>query len=212
MKRREFSTIAAASLLAVPHAQAQGRIPQDGGEYVSLDRQAQVEAPAGKIEVIEFFWYSCPHCNAFEPKLEAWIKRAPKDVLVRRVPVRFRDHFVPQQKLFYALEALGKLDDVHPKVFHAIHMERQPLNTEPGIASWIEKQGIDRAKFLAQYNSFSVETKAARAVQLQDAYKVAGVPAIGIAGRFYTDGTMASNMDRALQVTDYLIAQVRAGK
>lgn len=213
MKRREFTgAMAATALGAAGAAWAQGRPPQDGGEYTSLDRQVPVEAPAGKIEVIEFFWYSCPHCNAFEPRLEAWIKRAPKDVVVRRVPVRFRDDFVPQQKLYYTLEAMGKVDEIHGKVFVAIHAQRQPLNTQDAIVAWIEKQGVDKAKFLEHYNSFSVQTKASRAAQLQDAYKVAGVPAIGVAGRFYTDGTMAANMDRALQVTDYLIAQVRAGK
>ncbi|MBX3585098.1 MAG: thiol:disulfide interchange protein DsbA/DsbL [Ramlibacter sp.] len=214
MKRREFSLSAAATLavsgLALPaHAQKK---PEEGTEYLALDKAVPVEAPKGKVEVIEFFWYNCPHCNAFEPKLESWIKKLPSDVVMKRVPVAFRDDFVPQQRLFYTLEAMGKLDELHGKVFNAIHAERIPVNREDNITAWIEKQGLDKAKFAQLYNSFSVSTKARKATQLQDAFKVQGVPALGIAGRYYTDGSLAGNMDRALQVTDYLIAEARKGR
>jgi thiol:disulfide interchange protein DsbA len=144
--------------------------------------------------------------------LEAWIKAAPKDVFIKRVPVAFRDDFVPQQRLYYVLEAMGKVDELHRKVFYAIHGEKQALNTLETIGPWVEKQGVDRAKFTEMYNSFSVSTKSSRAKQLQDAYKVDGVPALGVAGRFYTSGSLATNMDRALQVVDYLIGEVRKGK
>ncbi len=214
MKRRDFSLGTAAALaatgLALPaHAQKK---PEEGSDYLALDKRVPVEAPAGKIEVIEFFWYSCPHCNAFEPKLEAWIKKNPADVVVRRVPVAFRDTFVPQQRLFYTLEAMGKLDDIHRKVFNGIHVDKLPLDREETITAWVEKQGVDKAKFTELYNSFSVSTKARRATQLQDAFKVQGVPALGIAGRWYTDGTLAGTMDRALQVTDYLVAEARKSR
>ncbi len=191
---------------------AQSKKPEDGAEYLTLDRRVAVDAPDGKVEVIEFFWYSCPHCNAFEPRLEAWIKKLPGDVAVKRVPVAFRDDFVPQQRLFYTLEAMGKLDEMHGKVFQAVHVQRIPLNREDGILEWTEKQGLDKAKFKELYNSFGVSSKSRRAAQLQDAYKVQGVPAIGIAGRYYTDGTLAGNMERALQVTDYLVAEARKAK
>jgi thiol:disulfide interchange protein DsbA len=191
---------------------AQVRKPDDGADYLTLDKRVGVDTPPGKIEVIEFFWYSCPHCNAFEPKLVNWIKKLPADVSLRRVPVAFRDDFVPQQRLYYTLEAMGKLDELHAKVFHAIHTEHQMIDKEGTIVAWAEKNGLDKAKFVELYNSFSVQTKARRATQLQDAYKVQGVPAIGVAGRFYTDGTMAGTIDRALQVTDYLIAEVRKSK
>ncbi len=214
MKRRDFSLGTAAALaatgLALPaHAQKK---PEDGSDYLTLDKRVPVEAPAGKVEVIEFFWYACPHCNAFEPKLEAWIKKNPADVMVKRVPVAFRDNFVPQQRLFYALEAMGKLDEVHRKVFNAIHVDKLALNKEDLITAWVEKQGVDKAKFAELYNSFSVSTKARRATQLQDAFKVQGVPAMGVAGRWYTDGTLAGTMDRALQVTDYLLAEARKSR
>ena len=217
MNRREFSvatacTVALASLGLPGSLLAQARKPDEGTDYLSLDKRVAVEAPAGKIEVIEFFWYSCPHCNVFEPKLVNWIKKLPADVSVRRVPVAFRDDFVPQQRLYYTLEAMGKLDELHSKVFHAIHTEKQVIDKEGPILAWAEKNGLDKVKFIELYNSFSVQTKARRATQLQDAYKVQGVPALGIAGRYYTDGTLAGTMERALQVTDYLVAEARKAK
>ncbi|MDP3605212.1 MAG: thiol:disulfide interchange protein DsbA/DsbL, partial [Polaromonas sp.] len=157
------------------------------------------------------FWYSCPHCNTFEPALEDWIKRAAKDVVVRRVPVSFRPDFEPQQRLYYVLEAMNKVEELHKKVFYAIHVEKQMLNTPVLVAAWAEKQGLDRAKFTEMYNSFTIATRARKATQLQDAYRVDGVPSLGVAGRFFTSGELAKNMGRALQVTEYLVGQVRKG-
>ena len=214
MTRREFSApaVLGASALAWPHlALAQRRI-QEGKDFRTLDKRAPVEAPAGKIEVVEFFWYSCPHCYAFEPKLQAWLKKLPPDIAFRRVPVAFRDDFVPQQRLYYTLEAMGKVDELHSKVFAEIHQNRQPTDREDRIVAFAEKNGLDRAKFQEMYNSFNVSTKARKAKQLQDQYEVDGVPALGVAGRFYTDGTLAGGMDQALQVVDYLVAEARRSK
>ena len=216
MKRRDFSltcsSVLAAAALGSASAQAQAKKPLAGDDYLVLDKQVAVEAPQGKVEVVEFFWYECPHCNAFEPGLEAWIKRAPKEVAVRRVPVSFRDDFVVLQRLYYAIEAMGLVDKLHGKVFQAIHVEKQALKKPEAIADWVARQGVDKAKFMEQFNSFSVSAKASKATQLQNAYKVEGVPAVGVAGRFYTDGTQAKSMERALQVVDYLVAEVRAGR
>lgn len=221
MQRREFSisgaTVAAAATLSgglvlSSAAQAQGKPPQEGTDYLLLDKPAPIEAPAGKIEVVEFFWYSCPHCNRFEPQLEAWIKQAPKDVYIRRAPVSFRPDFEPQQRLYYVLESMGKVEELHKKVFYAIHVEKQALNTADTISAWAEKQGVNKAKFVEAYNSFPVVTKVRKATQLQDSYKVDGVPALGVAGRYYTSGSVAQTMERALVVTDYLVGVARKSK
>ncbi len=235
MKRREFSLLAtgataiagtvwsaSAAALTKVQAKAEAAAPESvkaevikvvaGTDYLPLDPRAPVEAPAGKIEVVEFFWYSCPHCNAFEPLLAGWIKQLPKDIAFRRVPVAFRDDFVPQQRLYYALEAMGLVEKLHAKVFAAIHVEKQDLSKAAAITEWIGKQGVDVAKFNEQYNSFSVATKATKAAQLQNAYKVEGVPALGVAGRYYLDGTLAKGMDRALKVVEALAAGLRSGK
>ena len=216
MQRREFSisaaTLAATAALATTAAQAQGKPPQEGVDFLVLDKPAPTEAGPGKIEVVEFFWYSCPHCNRFEPQLEEWVKKMPKDVVLRRAPVAFRPDFEPQQRLYFVLEAMGKVEELHMKVFNAIHLERQALNTADLVANWAEKQGINKAKFTEAYNSFPVATKTRKATLLQDAYKVDGVPALGVAGKYYTSGSVAQTMERALVVTDYLIGLARRGK
>jgi protein dithiol oxidoreductase (disulfide-forming) len=210
MKRRFFTSalLATAAWLGQSTAWAQALF-KSGKDYLPLERPAPTEAGTGKIELIEFFWYSCPHCNAFEPTFAQWIKTAPKDVVVRRVPVAFRDDFAPQQRLFFALEAMNLLESLHAKVFAAIHVEKQALNTEAAITDWVAKQGVDKAKFMETYKSFGVASKLKRAVQLQNDYKVEGVPSFGVAGRYYTDGSIAGSMERALKVVESLIAQSR---
>ena len=216
IKRREFSISAAGAigaglgLVALPvAAQAQAQSYKEGSDYLVLDKPAPTEAPAGKVEVVEFFWYGCPHCNSFEPQLDAWLKTAPKNVAFRRAPVSFRPDFEPHQRLYYVLEAMGKLEELHKKVFYTIHVEKQPLNSAPLVAAWAEKQGIDPAKFAEMYNSFSVSTKVRKATQLQDSYQVDGVPALGIAGRYYTSSTQAKSMDRALLIATHLVGLPR---
>ena len=218
MQRREFSqaALAAASattLAALPlGVQAQGKPPAEGKDYLLLSKPAPTEAPAGQIEVVEFFWYSCPHCNEFEPQLEAWAAKAPKDVSLRRVPVSFRPDFEPQQRLYYVLEALGKVASLHKKVFYAIHVEKQTLNTADLVSAWAQKQGIDKAKFTELYNSFPVNMKTRKATQLQEAFMVDGVPALGVDGRYYTSGSLAGTMVRALTVTDHVLTLARKTK
>ena len=218
MKRREFSlstaSAVAASALTLPLAApalAQPRQFQEGKDYAKLPKPVAQEAAAGKIDVIEFFWYSCPHCNAFEPALEAWMKTAPKDLAIRRIPVAFNASFVPQQKLYFALEGMNKLPELHAKVFRAVHVERQALNKDELIFEWIAKQGVDLAKFKEVYNSFTVSNQLRKASALQDAYRVEGVPSMGVGGRFYTDGTMAGSMPSVLQVVEHLAGVVRKG-
>jgi thiol:disulfide interchange protein DsbA len=191
-------------------AWAQAALFKSGKDYLTLERPLPAEAGSDKIEVIEFFWYSCPHCNLFEPSFAQWVKNAPKDVVVRRIPVAFRDDFAPQQRLFFTIEALNLMETLHPKVFAAIHVEKLVLNTDASVLAWAEKQGVDKAKFNEVYKSFGVASKLKRAVQLQNDFKVEGVPSLGVAGRYYIDGTLAGSMDRALKVAESLIAQSRS--
>ena len=212
MKRRDFSLVLGASSLLCAPAWSQAQAFKAGKDYQVLDKPVATEANNGKVELIEFFWYSCPHCNAFEPTFAQWLKSAPKDVLVRRVPVAFREDFAPQQRLFYTLEAMDLLEKMHARVFAAVHGERLPLNTEALIMGWIEKQGVDKVKFAETYKSFSVASKIKRATQLQNEFRIEGVPSFGIAGRYYTDGSMAGGMERALKVAESLLAQSRPAR
>lgn len=212
MKRREFSGLLAAAGIgaAAGPLQAQGG-PIEGTHYVRLAKPAPVSVPAGKIEVVEFFWYGCPHCNALEPALEAWIKRLPADVVFRRVPVAFGAVHESHQRLFYTLEAMGQLAAVHPKIFAAIHAQRQRLDREADQIAFLKAQGVDTARFAELSKSFSVQTKMRQAKQLTDAYDIDGVPALGVHGRFYTAGSLAGDNVRALAVADMLIARARKG-
>jgi thiol:disulfide interchange protein DsbA len=217
MQRRNFfnnlgSVALTAAALSPNSLLAQTKAPQPDVDFKKLDKPAPIQAAVGKVEVLEFFWYNCPHCNAFEPTLATWVKQLPKDVAFNRIPIAFDDSFAPQQRLYYALEAMGLLDKLHTKVFAAIHVEKQNLSKGPAITDWIAKQGVDKAKFLEHFSSFTTTTKASRATQLQTAYRVEGVPALGVAGRFYTDGELAKTMDRVLQVVDFLTAEVRNGR
>jgi len=213
IQRRHFS-LAATSVGLLPLASnlhAQTLAPKAGTDYAVLDKRVPVDAPAGKVEVIEFFWYSCPHCNAFEPALEAWVRKLPPHVAFKRVPVAFQPSFAPQQKLYYTLEAMGKVDEYQLKVFNAIHQQRQNLTGDEQIMAWAAANGLDAAKFNENFKSFTVAGKTQRAKQLQEDYKVAGVPALGVQGRWYVDGELARSMERALQVVDYLVGEARKG-
>lgn len=215
MNRREFSArviaaagVAAAGASLVNVARAQGTTPVEGTHYVKLSQPLAV--PRGKIEVIEFFWYGCPHCNEFEASLDAWSKRLPSDIAFRRVPVAFRaDPFVTHQKIFYSLEAMGLIPTMHRKVFYAIHGQHQRLDKLDAIAAFMQQNGVDAAKFSEHFNSFSVQSKAQQAVKLAADYKIDGVPAIGVQGRYFTSGALAGSSESALAIADYLIAKVR---
>lgn len=212
MKRRDFSlaaaTVGVAPFIASTGAHAQGAF-KAGTDYIQLKKPAPVDAPAGKVEVLEFFSYNCPHCAEFEPRLEAWLKKLPANASFRRVPVPFVGNDVEsKQRLYYTLEAMGKVDEFQDRIFVAIHKQRQPIMGDAAILDWASKQpGLDGQKFAEMYKSFTVSGKIKRATQLTNDYQVGGVPALGVAGRYYVDGELARSLDRALQITEYLIGQ-----
>lgn len=156
-----------------------------GPGYVTLSDPQPTES-GKKVEVTEFFWYNCSHCNAFDPVLHEWVKKQGDAISFKRVPVSFRPDFIPQQKMYYALEAMGQLESMHSKIFDAIHKNRQKIDTDAAILDFVSKNGVDKVKFQDAYNSFSVQAKVSRAAKLQAAYKVDGVPLVAIDGRYLT--------------------------
>lgn len=217
MKRRDFSTLLATAPLAgaAGTALAQGG-PVEGRHYKTLN--PVLPTSPGKIEVLEFFWYGCPHCYAFESMIEAWAKQVPADVSFRKVHVAFRAVVKVHQRMFYALEALGKEAQARPAVFAALHQQRLPLDDVKSQAQFLANLGIDANKYQDAYNSFGVQTKCTQAEKLADAYKVDGVPMLGIGGRFTTSPSMAGAGQQmpetesgklALQYTDFLIQRIR---
>ncbi len=219
-KRRDFSRhlfAAGAALTASPALFAQATAapagtPVEGTHYVRLTTPAPVSltTPEKKIDLVEFFWYGCQHCNAFEPMVEAWVKRLPADVAFRQVHVGFGAPHQVHQKLYYALEEMGVLAAMHRKVFAAIHMQNKRLLSDSDIAAFGTESGIDGAKLVATMKSFGVNTKAARARQLSEAYKIDGVPALGVQGRYFTSGGLAGSHERMVTVAEYLIARARS--
>lgn len=215
MKRRELAAwaccVGGAALLAPLSVSAQGGLPAEG-QYVKLAQRAPVAAPAGKIEVVEFFSYACPHCNAFEPALEAWVAKLPPDVVFRRVPVAFRPTWVPLQKLYLTLEALGQANALQAKVFDAVHKQHLQLDQPDVAADWVAKNGVDAAKFKAIYNSFGMQSKIAAANHLAEQYKIDGVPTLGIHGQYLTSETLTRSEPKTFEVANALIAAARAGR
>lgn len=195
--------------------------PQEGVDYQVLSKPQQTDS-GKKVEVTEFFWYSCPHCYALEPDLVAWVKKQGDNIVFKRVPVAFRDSMVPQQKLYYTLEAMGKLDELHQKVFNNIHAQRKRTDSDAQILDFVVSQGIDKQKFLDVYNSFGVQAKAKRATQLMQAYGIDGVPTIAVDGRYITapsivaaglpNSSEAALNTATVQVLDHLVAKARQGK
>ena len=176
-------------------------------KYVEIN-PAQPTEP-GKIEVLEFFSYSCSHCAVLEPLVEKWTKTLPANVVFKPVPVAFNASMKPLQQLFYSLEAMNRLD-LHGKVFLAIHEEKKKLFTKSDIVAWVVTQGVDRAKFEATFDSFGVTSKSVRAEQLATAYKVQGTPSLGVAGRYLTSPSDAGGYQETLDVAAGLIGQLSA--
>jgi len=211
MNRRDFSTQLAAAglgLASAGAARAQGA-PEEGRHYVKLQTPAPVSLqPSKKVEVLEFFWYGCPHCFSFEPIVSAWARKLPADVQFRQLPFSYIGP-VEHQKLFYALEELGQRVELQPKIFNAIHVQNKRLNSETDITAFVTANGVDGAKFTAAFRSFGVNTNMTKGKNLSNAYKIDGVPALGVHGRFYTSATLTGTHERALAVTDFLIQRVR---
>jgi thiol:disulfide interchange protein DsbA len=212
IKRRVFCGLAlplVAGTTTALHAQEQF---VEGKHYLEVSPR-QPTKDAKQVEVLEFFAYSCSHCNAFEPALEAWLKKLPRDVLFRRIPVAFREDLVIHQQLYFALEALGMVEQLHGKVFHAIHGERQRLAAAPEIAAFAAKNGADGKRIVETMNSFGVAGKVRQATALAAGYKIEGTPSLGVDGRWLTSGSLAGSNPRSLAVADHLIALAKkAGK
>ena len=215
MNRKQFlSTLSAAGLaLALMPAGAalaqQQSISSKG--FQALSGHVPTEAAPGKIEVVEFFWYGCPHCYAFDPTISAWSKRKPEDVVFRRVHVPFFSR--PHQQMFYALQAIGREDDdTRNVIFEAIQKQRKPMQQLDEMKEVLAAAKVDPKAFENAYNSFGVKTQIQRANKLTTAYGIDGVPTLGINGRYTTSPSVAGSNERAIVVLDELIQRERGQK
>ena len=165
-----------------------------------------------KIEVLEFFWYGCPHCYAFEPYLSAWKKKKPANVEFVRIPAIFRPDWEAQARAYYALGNMGLIDDLHGKIFNAIHKEKRRLNSLDMMADFLSRNGVDRKKFMAEANSFSVDAMVRKAKKKQAAYRIQGVPTIAVNGKYVSSGSMAGSYENLIKIMDKLIKKEEKGR
>lgn len=207
MNRRHFAIAMAVTPLMAKFVHAATEVVQ-GKDYLELPTPMPV-AVAGKIEVIEFFGYWCPHCNELEPKLEPWVKALPASVNFRRIPVAWQDGHIPYQKLFYALEAMGASIDIHQRVFKAVHEQHLPLGSEAALATFATAIGVDRVKLAEAMKGFSVSSKLGTANQQAKSYQIEGVPTLVVNGRYATSPEMAKGDVQALRVVDALIQRTK---
>lgn len=208
--------LCAATAFASPTA------PRNGAEYTTLKTPQPVQAQGKKVEVIEFFMYHCPACYALEADMVAWVKKQGDNISFRRIHLPLTGENDPEAHLFLTLEAMKLEEQLHAKVLHTWHVERKRLKSDADNLDWAVKNGLDKDKFSATYNSFAVMTRLKNAGRVAGAYEVNSTPTIIVDGRYLTTpsqvdaanpGTPRAQLNAAtLQVLDALVAQARAGK
>jgi protein dithiol oxidoreductase (disulfide-forming) len=179
-----------------------------------LDSEYRLIAPqpvatGNQIEVIEFFWYGCPYCYELEPALDAWLKRKPADVVLRRIPAVFRPNWMPQARIYYTLEALGAAERLHRAVYDSYHMDQLATDSADKMAEWAGSHGLDREQWLAAYNSPEVERKVELARELTARYQIRGTPSLVVDGRYLTSSAMTPRVPAVIPVLEDLIVLAR---
>jgi thiol:disulfide interchange protein DsbA len=198
-------------IAAIGLAPLAGLAQNPAPRYTEL-KPAQPTETGGKIEVLEFFWYGCPHCYNLEPLLESWQKHLGADTLLRRVPAVFNERWGYDAAIYYAFDALGVLDKVHRPFFDAIHRDHLRTDNPAALAEWLQKNGVDPKKFQDTFKSFGVQSKVRRATQQTVAYKIDGTPAMAVNGRYTVSADQGGSREGLLQTVDYLVDMVRKQK
>lgn len=202
---RHLILVLAALLLQAAPAAADDFVP--GKHYAGVSPQVATDVGEGKVEVVELFWYGCPHCYKFEPEINAWLEHKPDYVEFVRVPAIFARNWEVHARAYYAAQQLGVLDKTHGATFDALHRERRKLLTEDDLAAFYAELGVDEAKFRTAYNSFDVDSRTRRAAQLTMQYGITGVPAMVVNGRYHSSAQKTGTYENLLKVVDYLAAK-----
>jgi thiol:disulfide interchange protein DsbA len=220
MRSLRFALVAASLIASTAFASPTD--PKNGVEYTTLAQPQPTQTVGKKVEVIEFFMYHCPHCNVLEPSFAQWVKKQGDNIVLKRVHMPYSGPNDPEAHLYLTLEAMGRLGDMHQKVFKAIHVDRVRMNSDAAVIDWAAKNGVDRAKFLEVWNSFGVTTKLRRLNQVIATYKVDGVPAVVIDGKYMTSPSLIAAATGArseaelyqsmVQVMDALVAKAAKTK
>ncbi|MFM1992036.1 MAG: hypothetical protein RJA99_4993 [Pseudomonadota bacterium] len=211
--RRLLRGLVAAGALAAGACAAPprpGNPPEEGFEFRAVREPRPPEVTAGRLEVLEFFWYGCPHCNAFEPLITSWRGRLPRDVVVRKVHAALAPRWAVHQRLFFALRSLGADETMDARVFRAIHVDGLPLDSREAAADLVASAGVSRAAFLAAWEASGVDDAIRHADALVRASGIEGVPALVVQGRWVTTPILAGSYADALAVADVLLERERA--
>ena len=204
------AALVGASLLGM-NVQAAQEPLEAGKQYMELSNAVPVSVP-GKIEVVELFWYGCPHCYSFEPVINPWVEKLPKDVNFKRIPAMFGGPWDAHGQMFLTLEAMGVEHKVHNAVFEAIQKQGKRLTKPDEMADFVATQGVDKDKFLATFNSFAIQGQIKQAKELAQKYGVQGVPTLIVNGKYRFDLGSTGGPEATLNVADQLIAKERAAK
>ena len=197
--------VLAAVLLAPSVALAQ----QPKFAYTELKQQQPAETNTGKTEVIEFFWYGCPHCYSIEPVLDGWLKKLPPEAQFVRVPAIFNERWQHDATIFYTLDAMNLLPKLHRPLFDAIHRDGLRTDNQQALAEWLKKQGVDDKRFFDTMKSMGVDTRVRRAAHLTVAYRINGTPAFAVAGRYTVSAEQGRSQQGMLDTVDYLVGLAR---
>jgi len=198
-----FALVLAAPLIA---------LAQGAPKFSELKPAQPVSVEGNKIEVIEFFWYGCPHCYNLEPVLETWLKKLPPDVQFRRVPAVFNPRWEHDAEIFYTFDAMGVLDKVHKPFFDAIHQNGLRTDNPEAMAQWLQRNGIDPKKFNETMKSFTVKSRTGRAKQMSVAYNIDGTPAMAVQGKYTVSAEQGGSREGMLQTVSYIVHQIKKGK
>ena len=178
-----------------------------GEGWDPIDPPVATSAPEGKVEVLEFFWYGCPHCYHMEPQLEEWLDNKPENVEFVRVPAPLNNQWTPHAQFFYTAEILGLTDKLHNPLFAAIHDKKRKIYDKKSLIDFAVEQGADREKFTEAWNSFGVYVKVQNAKKLGQRYRLDGVPAIGVNGKYLTSGSLAGTYSKMFEIVSQLVAE-----
>ncbi len=182
---------------------------EEGKHYKRVDQPRTIDSD--KVEVLEFFWYGCPHCYSFEPYVSKWKQSKPDNVEFARVPATFQPLWILHARAYYALQMLGEGEKIHPKFFNQIHNKKNYMKTVDALTTFVQQQGVERAEFVDAMNSFAVESNVRKATKLVNDYKLSGVPAVAINGKYLISASMAGSYDNMIKIMNYLIEKESAG-
>lgn len=176
-------------------------------------RIAQQSTDSGdKIEVLEFFWYGCPHCHIFDPILEKWVENKPANTEFKRVPAVFRPEWKVHARTYYSLQLMGVIDKYHGKIFNEVHKNKKRLDRLDTITDFLVAEGINKEEFMGVYNSFSVDNMVRKAIKKLQGYNISGVPAMAVNGKYLISGKEAGSYENMIRIVDFLVSKEAAGK